>query len=306
MLVVFGSINVDLVMRARRLPAAGETVLTDNYATLPGGKGANQAVAAARAGADVIMVGAVGTDPFAEPVRRALADAGVDAGPVVTVTDPTGCAVIWLEESGENRILVASGANRQVTADLLPEALLVPAATLMLQGELPMAATTAAIARARGRGAAIQLNLAPVMDLPEAVLTGVDRLILNEGEAAALAARLDIPADTPTALARALAARLGNTVVLTLGGDGVIASGRDGTWRVPAMPVAVVDTTGAGDTFCGALAAAFDQGHPLPTALARASVAGALACTAIGAQSSMPDAAAIDAAMADAPAARPV
>lgn len=293
MLLVFGSINVDLMFRVATLPGAGETVLGPSYVSAPGGKGANQAAAAARAGGTVRIIGRVGRDGFADLALGALRAAGVDTRGVVAGDAPTGCACIAVDDRGENQIIVASGANAQVAAEQVDDALLGPATTLVLQMELPRAATEAVIARARHRGARIVLNLAPALPLADEALRAVDVLAVNRGEAAALAARLGIAGGEAAALAADLARELGGAVVMTLGRDGAVAAARDGTWRVGALPIIPVDTTGAGDAFVGVLAAALDDGAALAPALHRASAAAGLACLALGAQASLPDRAAI-------------
>jgi ribokinase len=303
MLLVFGSINVDLVFRVPALPAAGETVLGDSYVTVPGGKGANQAVAAARAGAQVRMVGRVGSDGFAALSLAALRAAGVDTADVVADAAPTGCAVIGVDARGENQIIVASGANARVSADQVADALLGPDTTLVLQMEVPAAANAALIARARRRGARIVLNLAPALALPDEALRAVDAIVVNAAEARRLGAGL---AAADKALPAALARRLDAMVVMTLGAEGAIAAGRAGAWRVGALPIAPVDTTGAGDAFVGVFAASLDAGLPPDAALHRASVAAGLACLNLGAQSSLPDRAAIEAALAKVPRPTPV
>ena len=303
MLLVFGSINVDLVFRVPALPAAGETVLGDSYVTAPGGKGANQAVAAARAGARVGMVGRVGRDGFADVALAALRAAGVDAGGVRADASPTGCAVIGVDAHGENQIIVASGANARVSADQVEDAWLDPQTTLLLQMEVPAAESAALIARAWARGARIVLNLAPALPMPEAALRAVDVVVVNAAEAMRLGERFGVAAERK-ALAAGLARTLGLTVIVTLGGEGAIAAGGAGTWRVGALPVTPVDSTGAGDAFVGVFAASLDAGLQLDDALRRASVAAGLACLGLGAQASLPDRAAIEAALSRLP--RPV
>jgi ribokinase len=301
MLLVFGSINVDLVFRVAALPAPGETVLGDTYGTAPGGKGANQAVAAARAGAAVRMIGRVGRDGFAEVALAALRAAGVDTGGIAGDAAPTGCAAIGVDDHGENQIMVAAGANAHVAAAQVDDALLGPQTTLVLQMEVPVAETAALIGRARRRGARVVLNLAPALPLPKEALRAVDVLVVNAGEAHGLAGRLGLPPAEGAALAAALARALGVTVVLTLGKDGALAAGGDGTWQVGALPVTPVDTTGAGDAFVGVLAASLDAGLGVDAALHRASAAAGLACLAPGAQTGLPDRQAIEDALAKLP-----
>jgi ribokinase len=298
MLLVFGSINVDLVFRVTRLPGPGETVLGPSYAAAPGGKGANQAVAAARSGARVRMVGRVGRDGFAALALAALRNAGVDTAGVVAGDAPTGCAAIAVDARGENQILVASGANAQVTADQVDDAMLGPATTLVLQMELPPDVTAALIARARRLGTRIVLNLAPALALAEEALRAVDVLVVNRGEADHLGTRFGVAARESPALATGLARTLGVTVVLTLGREGTVAATGGALWRAVALPVAPLDTTGAGDAFVGVLAATLDAGSTLADALHRASAAAGIACLTLGAQAGLPDCAAIERALA--------
>jgi ribokinase len=295
MLLVFGSINVDLVFTLPALPRGGETVLGERYVVAPGGKGANQAVAAARDGARVAMVGRVGRDAFAATALGSLKEAGVDIGGVAADEAPTGCAAIAVDPQGRNQIMVAAGANAHVNAGQVADAGLGPETTLLLQMEVPRAANAALIERARRAGCRVILNLAPAGALPDAALGAVDILTVNETEAAWLAEGRGLRADQPPSLARALAAALGATVVLTLGAAGAVAATRDALWSVPALPVTPVDTTGAGDAFVGVLAAGLDRGLTLDAALRRASVAAGLACLTLGAQPSLPRRDAIDA-----------
>jgi ribokinase len=270
------------------LPAAGETVLGGDYALLPGGKGANQALAARRSGAEVALAGAVGPDSFAAVALAGLERGGVDLALVRAVETPTGCALIMVGEGGENLIAVASGANREVRADQVPDALLGPQTLVLAQMEVPFAETYALIRRTRARGGSCLLNLAPALPLDPAVLPELDILVANESEAAR-------SGPEPGVTAR----RLRRGLVVTRGPAGATAYLPDGSsLAVPALPIAAVDTTGAGDTFAGVLAAGLDSGLSLESALRRASAAAGLACLAQGAQTAMPDAAAIDAAAA--------
>jgi ribokinase len=291
MILVFGSLNVDIVVPVGTLPRAGETMLGSDYALLPGGKGANQALAARLAAAEVMMAGVVGADAFApcavEPLRRA----GVDVSLVRVADRPTGLAAIMVSKSGENMIAVASGANLCARAADLPEAVFGPATVLVVQMEVPPEETAAAIRRARTRGTRVVLNLAPARPLDPALLPEIDLLVANAGEAASLATE-------PAALAR----RLRQGLVVTTGAEGAVAWLADGNrLAVPALPIEPIDTTGAGDTFVGVLAAELDQGLPLGTALRRASAAAGLACRGRGAQAAMPNETAIDRAVRDLP-----
>ena len=296
MIVVLGSINIDLFFTLDRLPARGETVLAPTMATRPGGKGANQAAAAARAGTAAAFLGCVGDDSSADTVLAALAATGCDVSRVRRVSGPTGTAIVMVETGGENQIVVASGANLSAAADLLDDGPLGPEATLVCQMEIPPAQTAAALRRAGAAGARTVLNMAPARWIAPAALADVDVLVVNEIEAAAL----EGGGGTPLQIARALAGRHRLTCVVTLGGQGALAVAADGaTWSVGALPVEPVDTVGAGDAFVGVLAASLDDGAPLPEALHRASVAAGLACTKEGAMPSLPDAAAIETHLGD-------
>jgi len=288
MILVFGSLNMDLLFRAERLPMPGETVLCPGYEAQAGGKGMNQAVAAARAGGTVRMAGAIGSDGFGDTLLTVLRAEGIGTDGIARVAQPTGCASVAIDSEGRNSIVVGSGANRAARHTQVRDSDLRPGTTLVLQMEVPPAETAALLARARERGARTLLNLAPFAPLDRGVLALVDILVVNEIEVAQLARHLGIAAEPVDAAAQAIAALSGGTCVVTLGGDGALACAPGATHRVAAMAVEVVDTTGAGDAFTGALAAALDAGHDLPAALIRASIAGGLACTALGAQASLP------------------
>jgi ribokinase len=297
MVIVFGSINLDLVTRVARFPAPGETIGAESFATYPGGKGANQALAAARAGAAVQLYGAVGSDAFADATLALLDAGGVDLDGVKRAAAPTGSATILVDAHGENCIAVASGANALADPEAVPDTVLAPGAILVLQHEVPAQANAVLIARAHRAGAWIILNAAPARPLSIELLRQVDILVVNETEAAALAAQHGWPA-TAQAFAAAIAVAAPSfAVVVTLGKEGALAASGKDTIRVRAPDVAVVDTTGAGDAFVGALAAAIDARAPLPDALRAAVVAGSLACTAVGAQSALPERDAIAAAL---------
>jgi ribokinase len=283
MIVVFGSINIDLIVPVPRLPAPGETVLGGDYTIAPGGKGANQALAARRAGADVVMIGAVGRDGFAEIALSLLRRDGVDVSLIATSDRPTGCATITVGAAGENQIAVASCANLDAAAVQVPDRLLGPQTVLVLQREVPIAENAALIRRARARDTRIILNLAPAGDITPARLNDIDILIANESESATLGH------------AASTARQLRQGLIVTRGAAGVLAILPDGQEiTVPALTIEPVDTTGAGDTFAGVLAAGLDQRLALEIALRRASAAAGLVCLTIGAQPAMPDRAAID------------
>ena len=288
MILVFGSINIDLLVPVVDLPRPGETVLGGDYALLPGGKGANQALAARRAGAPVMLAGAIGDDAFAEVALALVRRDGVDLGLLRRVPQPTGCAAIMVGATGENLIAVASGANAAASSAAVPDDLLGRGMILLCQMEVPAEETAALIRRAAAVGATTMLNLAPAAPIDPGLFGVIDVLIANAGEAATLG-------DDPARVAR----RLRQALVVTHGAAGATAFVADGSrLEIPALAIEPIDTTGAGDTFVGVLAAGLDQGLALPAALRRASAAAGLACLARGAQTAMPDAAAINAAVA--------
>jgi len=295
MVVVFGSINLDRVTRAPRLPAPGETLIGSDFSSYPGGKGANQALAAARAGAVVRMYGAVGRDAAADSALALLRAGGVDVAGVRVAGAPTGCATILVDDAGENAIVVVPGANAEVDAAVVPDDALTAGTVLLLQNEVPLAANAALIERAARSGTRIVLNAAPARPVTAELLAMIDTLIVNETEAALVAPMLGWPPEADEFAAAAAAAIDGLEVVVTLGAAGAVGVlGRDEI-RVAAARVEVIDTTGAGDAFVGAYAAALDAGYARRTSMRMASTAGSLACTVRGAQPALPMRAAINA-----------
>jgi ribokinase len=296
-ITVFGSINVDLTFRLPHLPVVGETVLTPTFTQAVGGKGANQAIAAARDGARVRFVGCVGPDSYGETARGALAGLGIEVSGLNTVPGTTGLAAVWIDGEGRNQIAVASGVNEALKADALAAQTLAPDTCVVLQMETPAGEVEAAIDYAKQRKAKIVLNLAPARPLARAALAHVDILVVNEHEAAVLSKHLQLPHTEPLDQAAALAQILGNTVIITLGAEGAIGARGDEIWRVEALLVRAIDTTGAGDCFVGVLASELGKGASIPTAMRRAAVAASLACTIVGAMPSFPARAQIDAAL---------
>jgi ribokinase len=285
--VTFGSINVDLTVPVPSLPRPGETVLGGDYRLVPGGKGANQALAARRAGARVFLAGAIGSDYFGEVALGQLRRDGVDTHLVRVAEAPTGCAAVMVSPTGENMIAVAPGANARVRSDQVVDEVIDAETILVAQAEVPIAETNALIRRVRARGGTSLLNLAPALPIDPDLYTEIDLLIVNETEAATIGRDPE-----------SLAGSLRRGLVITLGSAGAIAFLSNGDrLEVPALRIEPVDTTGAGDTFVGVLAASLDAGSALEPALRRASVAAGLACLTYGAQSGMPHATAIDTAM---------
>jgi ribokinase len=288
---VVGSLNMDLVARAPRIPQPGETIIGGDFHTVPGGKGANQAVAAARLGAQVSMVGRVGRDAFANPLLDNLAAAGVDHAFVIP--DPeaaTGVALIVVDDTGQNSIVVASGANMRLSpADVeAAEAAIAGADALLLQLESPLESVTRAAEVARAHGVRVILNPAPARSLPAALLSLVDVLIPNESETALLT---DMSVNNQAEAEAAAAALRGmgvGTVILTLGERGALLAQAGAAELVPAFEVTPVDTTAAGDAFVGGFAVALAEGQTLAEAVRWGNAAGALATTKLGAQPSQP------------------
>ncbi|MDF3075771.1 MAG: Ribokinase [Alphaproteobacteria bacterium] len=293
MIVVFGSIIVDHLFAVPVLPRRGETVLGERYSIMPGGKGANQAMAAARDGAAVQLVGAVGSDHLAVLALEGVRDAGVGLTGIRHLDLPTGAASVGISPEGDNQIMVAAGANLAASADWL-DGRLSGDTTLVLQRELAQAETERAIFKAKAARCRVVLNLAPALPLASEALCAADVLVVNEIEAAALAQTLRLSAGDARALSEALTV----SVVVTLGEQGAQSCDGDRLWRTPALKVDVADTTGAGDAFVGVLAAALDRGLPFAQAIRRGCVAGSLSCRATGAQAALPDSAAIEAGMA--------
>lgn len=288
MITIIGSINLDLIARVERLPAPGETVPGHGFSTAPGGKGANQALAARRAGAAVRMVGAVGKDAFAAEALSLLADAGVDLAYVKETAAPTGTAMILVGGDGENMIAVVPGANGEVSPQDAEAAGLREGGFVLLQHEIPLSTVEAALNAARSAGAVSLLNTAPFHAEAADFLVLADYVIANETEFDLYAAELALEGANREDKMRAFAHRTGRRLVVTLGAKGVLAATKQGLLHVPAPSITPVDTVGAGDTFCGYLAAGLAEGLELEAALRQAAVAGALACLKPGAQPAIP------------------
>jgi ribokinase len=302
-LVVVGSLNMDFVVQVDHLPAAGETVLGQNFQMIPGGKGANQAYAAGKLGNGAVavrMVGRVGYDIFADHLKASLSAAGVDVSAVhATQSQPTGIALIWLDRIGQNSIVVASGANHAlVAADVEAMRRVFRGAGIALfQLETPLDTVAAAMALARAEGLSVILDPAPAQPLSSAMLAQADILTPNESEALILLGKPVSrvrPGDAPE-LAWALRALGPRVVILKLGDQGCFYCGSAGSWHVPARAVPVRDTTAAGDTFNAALAVALAEGKPMEDALPFANAAAAISVTRLGAQASIPSRSEVDA-----------
>jgi ribokinase len=299
-IVVAGSANMDLVGIAERLPRPGETVLGDDFVMTPGGKGANQAIAAARAGGRCAFLGVIGSDSFGVTINAKLAASGVDTARVRTSYGASGVAVIMVDRAGENSIVVSPGANNTFT-NLTPDerAAIAAGDVLLLQQEIPVATVIAAAQAGRDGGTRVVLNAAPARDLPDELLAAVDLLVVNEVEAQAITGRGDPDMDALLAVVP--------RVVLTLGREGAWYADRESrSVRIPAFRVEVVDTTAAGDAFTAALAVAWGEGRDLVDAVRWANAAGAACVRRIGASNSLPPRAEIDALYASGERSRPV
>ncbi|MDQ0318739.1 ribokinase [Pararhizobium capsulatum DSM 1112] len=297
MITVFGSINMDLIATTPRLPKPGETVAGTSFSTAAGGKGANQALAATRAGAKVRMAGAVGSDAFAADALVLMKEAGTDLSATRTVDEATGTAHILVGGDGENVIVVVAGANGKVSDEDGRAAVAAMSAndTLVLQLEVPPSAIETALIAARQAGIRSLINIAPLTADAARLGRMADIVIANETEFELLAEKSGLSADERIEEMRRLQGETGQTIIVTLGAEGVVAL-RDGTlYRADGLKIEPVDTVGAGDTFCGYLAAGLDAGLAFETALRRAAVAGSLACLKPGAQPAIPLAKDVDA-----------
>jgi ribokinase len=291
-IVVVGSLNMDLIVRTPRIPAPGETILGTAFSTAPGGKGANQAVAASRLGAPVKMVGRLGADEFGKTLRSNCSAVGVDTKLVADDTETaTGVALISVDEQGQNSIIVVPGANGRVTRRDVDNArdAIRDARVVVAQLEIPLDTVAYALHTARSAGALTILNPAPARALTREILRDVDILVPNETEAAQLTERAITDFDSAVQAAAALRDLGAQRVVITMGEQGAVALDEKGqAAHVAAYKIKAVDTTAAGDAFVGALAAALGRDLDWETSLRMASAAGALAATKLGAQPSLP------------------
>ncbi|WP_439625610.1 ribokinase [Shinella sp.] len=299
MITVFGSINMDLIATPDRLPKPGETVMGTSFTTAAGGKGANQALAARRAGAIVRMAGAVGDDRLASQALALLADAAVDQNGVRVAAEATGTAHILVAADGENVIVVVPGANGTVTGEDAKRTIgaMSRGDYLMLQFEIPASAIEAALVGAKQKGVTSITNIAPFTGDAKRLGAIADILVANETEFDLFIGKGELSDEEREATMRALHAQSGQTIIVTLGADGVVAIRKGEIHRAKGLAIEPVDTVGAGDTFCGYLAASLDAGLAFKDALRRAAVAGSLACLKPGAQPSIPFASAVDAEM---------
>jgi ribokinase len=292
-IIVIGGINMDLVVSTDRAPRAGETLDGLSFQTVPGGKGANQAVAIARQGSEVAMIARTGNDSFGKDLIDKLAKNKVDIKAIRQDTaHSTGVALIVVEKSGQNRIIVVPGANRQVdSADVDSAADLFDHCDyLVMQLEVPMPVLVAAIAVAKSKNVKTVLNAAPAPTIPidEALLRQIDYLLVNETEAEAIAGLPVKDQQSASQVARSLQQRTHGTVIITLGDQGAVAADKHSVWLTPSFKIDAVDTTAAGDAFIGGLISSLQRGLLLKDAIIHANAAGALAASKFGAQPSLP------------------
>jgi ribokinase len=281
---VLGSANMDLVVTVDRVPGAGETVTGHRFEQIPGGKGANQALAAARAGADVRMVGAVGDDAFGRRIRAVLDADGIDTTGLLVADEPTGTAHIVVDTNGENSIVVVPGANGSMRTLTDRDRDVIRASdVLLLQLELPLEIVDQGATWSAAQGTRVVLTPAPVIPLPDDLLAAVDLLVPNEHEAALLSGEPDAHAAAQVLLRRGASA-----VVVTLGQRGCLYADDSGVIAVPAINVTAVDTTAAGDTFVGVLTVALAEGRTVRESLDWATAAAAISVQRRGASTSMP------------------
>jgi ribokinase len=292
MIIVLGSINLDLIARVKKIPQPGETVSGSTFTSAPGGKGANQALAIKRAGADVAMIGAVGEDANAQPALALLKEAGVDLKGVKTVPGgevSTGVAMILVDEvSGENQIAVIAGANAHADDDGKGAAAIKSGDNIVLQMEVPDAANRAAIQAAQNAGARSILNIAPYGEGAVELAKLADITIANETEFDDLSEALKLTGDDRRARAHDYSKTFGKGIIITLGAKGALAVIDGNEFSAKSPKIEAVDTVGAGDTFCGAFAVALEEGKSIVAALGFACAAGALACLKPGAQPAIP------------------
>ena len=290
-IIVVGSLSVDMIIQSSHLPKPGETIVGGTYIQVTGGKGANQAVGASRLGADVSMVGRIGSDANGDIVRENLTIDGVNQDHVKSDSEgATAIAFILVDEAGENSIVVASGANMELTTADVDEAagLFDSAEILLLQLESPIETITHAAQLAQQKGVTVILNPAPAQPLPEALLSAVDVLIPNETEAAMLSGMSVDTLEEAEAAGKKLLETVKGSVILTLGGRGSLVVTAESAELVPAFKVDVLDTTAAGDSFVGGFAVALAEGKSLAEAARFGNATGGLATTKMGAQTSLP------------------
>ena len=293
MIIVFGSNVLDIFLHTPDLPPRDQNLFLDSHDEAPGGKGANQAVAAAKAGAKVFFSGALGGGGHGRQMYDNLNEHDVDVTGIRILKDsPSGLATIFVDErDGTHRIVVSQGANLLAKQEWIPDHLLNKSSIVLVQGELPIEETEKLLDRSKRMGARTLMNFAPATsNLSADALRNLDFIVLNEYEADAVAKQQGMDSKDKIAFATALFEKFGVTTIVTLGPDGSVCASKQGLIKVPSLKIKAVDTVGAGDAFVGYLSASLDKGLPLEEALRYASVAGSLACTRVGAQTAVPSA----------------
>ncbi len=297
MIIVFGSISTDLYFEVERLPETNEIISAAHCDICPGGKGANQALAAARSGARVSLVGKIGDDKFGENILDALHREDITASGVTQSTLPTGTVAYITDGSGLKHTIVAPGANADASADQIPKEILDKKALLLLQTEIDPQKNLDSLEKAKKAGALTMMNLSPSIDLTQKALNHLDYLVVNQVEARRLAEKLGLKVeDNALKMAHGLSSQGKLNCIITIGARGCVAVTKEGTgWSIEALPVEkIIDRSGAEDSYCGTLAACIQAGLPLPRAMKRASIAGSLTCTQKGRQNTFPSLDSID------------
>jgi ribokinase len=299
MIIVFGSNVLDLFFQQSDLPPKDKALFVDNHVEQPGGKGANQAIAAARAGAEVRFYGALGEGGHGRQMYKNLAQNGVDISGIQFLDMPSGLATIFVDEAdGTHRIVVSQGANLEAKQDTVPNKILNEKTLLLVQGELPIDETEKLIERVKKAGGQTVMNFAPaIQPLSENLLNNLDVIVLNEYEAEALGQQYNMQIENKEELAKELQVKFDMITIITLGPKGSITATKDKFFAMPALGIKPVDTVGAGDAFTGYVCAALDRGETIENAVYEAGIAGSLTCTKIGAQTALPEKAEVDATM---------
>lgn len=290
MIIVFGSNVLDLFFQQADLPEKDKALFLDEHIEQPGGKGANQAIAAARAGSKVAFYGALGDGGHGRQMYKNLAKNGIDISGIQFFDMPSGLATIFVDESdGTHRIVVSQGANLKAKQDFVPDSAINKDTILLIQGELPIVETEALIKRVKEAGGRTVMNFAPAIQaLSEDLLNNLDIIVLNEYEAEAVGQQYSMDVTDKNKLAQELNARFDLTTIITLGPDGSVTATKDKFFETPALKIKPIDTVGAGDAFTGYICAALDRGETIEQAVYEAGLAGSITCTKIGAQTALP------------------
>jgi len=290
MIIVFGSNVLDLFFQQADLPPKDKALFLDSHIEQPGGKGANQAIAAARAGSKVMFYGALGEGGHGRQMYKNLAQNGIDISGIKFFDTPSGLATIFVDSSnGTHRIVVSQGANLLAKQDFVPNDVLNKNTILLIQGELPIEETQILVERVKQAGGRSVMNFAPaIQPLSEKLLEDLNVIVLNEYEAESLGQQYEMDVSDKKKLAQDINQRFSLSTIITLGGDGCITATKDNIFETPALNIKPIDTVGAGDAFTGYICAALDRGETIENAVYEASIAGSLTCLKIGAQTALP------------------